>query len=366
MDVEVQSGHDGAVATGDAMDEPRVLAAMPPPSTDSPPRDVLPALPLGTPVFHSLPGRALVLPALAPAVGDGIVVPRLGESAGVLLIRGGEIVECFCIDGGETITGDAALQRMTRWGDASVSATQLSVAEASLISQLFHGEPVYEDLRLGWVDWSGILADLRQRRGGFVVELTTPTGRGVTSIREGSHVVTYTDQHPGLGDPTMLDDLAEHKQGTIRVLRDDSEGTAPSWAESAEMAGPVVALDTPLPAQPPVETDSSSFTELFGTREEHTTSTAVEEPPVEDATLAPPPAAEDFTELLPDLKLLVRSRLQMSSPRVEILLEDAVASGRPLEWVADQVRVMAIRGVQEATLERLADDMIALAGQRAR
>src|SRR5439155_1343857 len=114
----------------------------------------LPALPLGTPVFHSLPGRALVLPALAPAVGDGIVVPRLGESAGVLLIRGGEIVECFCIDGGETITGDAALQRMTRWGDASVSATQLSVAEASLISQLFHGEPVYEDLRLGWVDWS--------------------------------------------------------------------------------------------------------------------------------------------------------------------------------------------------------------------
>ena len=64
--------------------------------------------------------------------------------------------------------------------------------------------------------------------------------------------------------------------------------------------------------------------------------------------------------------MLVRSRLQMSSPRVEILLEDAVASGRPLEWVADQVRVMAIRGVQEATLERLADDMIALAGQRAR
>ena len=51
-------------------------------SISATPPDVLPLLPLGAPVFHSLPGRALVLEELAPAVGDGIVVLRLGEGSG--------------------------------------------------------------------------------------------------------------------------------------------------------------------------------------------------------------------------------------------------------------------------------------------
>jgi len=351
------------------MEEPRVVAAMPPPATAVPPHDVLPALPLGTPVFHSLPGRALVLAELAPAVGDGIVVPRLGESAGVLVIRDGRIVECICIDAGETLTGDAALQRMSRWGDASVSASQLSLAEASVITHLFHGEYLYDDLRLSWVDWPGFVADLRGRPGAFVVELNTPSGRGVTSIREGTHVVSYTDRQPGLGDPSALDELAAGHQGTIRVLREAAPDAGLATEEAAEAPGPMVALDTPLPAPAVDEDESSTFTEIFGVRAGE--APAIAEPPAEpepepDVALAPPPAAADFTELLPDLKLLVRSRLQMSSPRVEILLEDAVASGRPLDWVAGQVRGMAIRGVQQVTLERLADDMLALAGQRAR
>ena len=55
-------------------------------SISATPPDVLPLLPLGAPVFHSLPGRALVLEELAPAVGDGIVVLRLGESSGGVVL----------------------------------------------------------------------------------------------------------------------------------------------------------------------------------------------------------------------------------------------------------------------------------------
>jgi hypothetical protein len=325
-------------------------------------RDVLPLLPLGTPLFQSLPSRAIVIDALAPAVGDGIVTSRRPTAAGVAVIRGGAIAECYCIDDGQTVAGDEALQRISAWDDALVSASRLSVAEVNLVPQLFRGVPLYDDLHLGWVDWAGFLADLRRRPGAFVVELNTPAGRGVTSIQAGAHVASYTDRQPGLGDPTMLDELAQSGQGSIRVRHVQASDALPVAEPAAALIPADVQPAALSPAPDPVPEDVARFSESFGLR--HPAGPAAQ--PAAAPTPESAPAPSDFGALLPDLKLLVRSRLQMASPRVEILLEDAALAGSPLECVALQVRGTTLRGVQQSTMERLADDLLTLAGQQAR
>ena len=71
----------------------------------------------------------------------------------------------------------------------------------------------------------------------------------------------------------------------------------------------------------------------------------------------------EASTLLPDLKLLVRKRLQRSSGSVEEVIERAAAEGQSLEWLADEVRAMRVRGFMPETFERLADDMLSLAGR---
>ena len=325
-----------------------------------PPRDVLPLLPQGSPLFHSLPGRAVVVEALAPAVKAGIIVSRRGESAGVALVRGGVITECLSIDGATRASGTEALQRMSQWSDSLVSAAQLSVAEVNVVHAFIRGDPLHDDLQLRWVEWGRLLTDLRRSPGAFVVELSTPMGRGVTSIREGTHVATYSDQHVGPGDPTMLDELARGGQGSIRVFRGGLLNTPVPLTSAASLQLPQVPdVQTPLVPEP-IPEDVAHFSEYFGMRHQPVTH-------ADDSTAGipePGSAPAEFEDVLLEVKKLVRSSLQMASPRIEILLEDAVAAGCPLACVALQIRSMTIRGVPRRALERLADDILALMAER--
>jgi hypothetical protein len=69
----------------------------------------LPLLPLGTVVFETLPFGALVLDALAPAIGNGMITLRNGAHEGVLVIRDGVIGEAVWVTDGLRITGADAL-----------------------------------------------------------------------------------------------------------------------------------------------------------------------------------------------------------------------------------------------------------------
>ncbi len=60
------------------------------------------------------------------------------------------------------------------------------------------------------------------------------------------------------------------------------------------------------------------------------------------------------------LKELARLRLQRSSPRVEAMIDDAVAQRLPLGILVDEVRGLVIRGVMAVTLDQLADEMAAM------
>jgi hypothetical protein len=327
----------------------------------------LPLMPSGAALFDALPAGAVVLDALAPAVGKGVITIRHGASAGLLVIRDGNVVEIIWIANGDRIYGEDAMLMIRGSIAATVSATLLTDEALDLLGPLMRGDSYYADLRLEWVDWGRLLDDLRERGKTFVIELETPSGRGVTIIRGGRQVATYTDSHPALGGPDLLDTLAAGGSGTIRVLIDggarrptfavDAVPT-PSPALTAPRTEPVdhaTADRTPVEPEDRQETVAAVFGPLFQTQ-----------PLAPLITFgAPYPATRggDVAALLPQLRSLVRERLQRSSASVEDVVDAAATDGQTVAWLADRVRVMTVRGFMYSTLEHLADEMLALAVQ---
>jgi hypothetical protein len=204
-----------------------------------------PLLPAGSPLFQSLPVGALVLDALAPAIGDGMITLSENGSEGVLVVRNGVVAERFWVANGVRSHGDEALALIGAADAAMVSARRLDDDAMGLLGALLHGSACYSDLRLEWVAWPQFLGELSTRGETLVVELTTPSGRGVTCIRGGRQVATFTDSHPALGDASLLDDLAAGGVGTVRVLAEDG-----AMAMVAHSGTPVVALADRYAAQP--------------------------------------------------------------------------------------------------------------------
>ena len=325
----------------------------------------LPLLPSGTTLFDGLPAGAVVLDALAPAVGDGVITVRDDTRTGILVIRAGGIADALTIEGGVRAAGASALTSIAAWRSAKVSACQLSDDAMALLGPLLRGEPRYTDLRLEWTVWAELLRDLRSRGGTFVVELCTPAGHGVTLIRDGQQVATYTDSHPSLGGAELIDALAAGGTGEVRVLVEPSmvlSETSPAAATDAPRAAEselsrAVPSDAPraVPSDAPraVEQPSPAWIGSGSDTPSASTIHVLDRP--HDHVLT------EASTLLPDLKLLVRKRLQRSSGAVEEVIEQAAAEGQTLEWLADEVRAMRVRGFMPATFERLADDMLSLA-----
>jgi len=285
----------------------------------------LPLLPAGSFLFEHLPARAIVLDALAPAVANGVItLTDDGDRTGVLVIRDGGITDAVSIDDGSRCSGDGAFARISDWTSASMSAWRWNDPEMSLVDPLIHGANCYEDLRLQWTAWAQLLEDLRARDGTFVVELFTPIGRGVTIIRGGKQVATYTDAHPSLGEPDLIDALAAGGTGSVRVLitSDPTRNGHGISRSQAEAPSRTASAQLPAPERPSAPTAVRA--------------------------------------LLPKLQALVHDRLQRSSGPLDDLVDAAADDDRSVVWLAQRVRAMTVRGFVASTFERLADDMLAL------
>ncbi len=160
-------------------------------------------------------------------------------SEGVLVVRNGVVAERVWMTNGVRSHGDEALALIRGANAAMVSARRLDDDAMGLLRPLLHGIPCYTDLRLEWVAWPQFLGDLCTRGQTFLVELQTPDGRGVSYIRDGRQVATFTESHPALGDASLLDDLAAGAVGTIRVLVDDGAPDDLAYA-LAPVVGPTV------------------------------------------------------------------------------------------------------------------------------
>ncbi len=344
----------------------------------------LPLLPAGTPLFESLPFGAVVVDALAPAVGNGVITLRNGADQGVLVIRSGSITETVWVAGGVRTTGEHALA-LIHGNAATVSARKLSDDAMVVVEPLIRAEPRYADLRLEWVVWPRLLNDLRERDQTFVVEVTTPNGRGVTIIQSGRQIATFGESGATLGDTDLLNDLATGAVGTVRVLIDRGvtaarQTAASSFSASGETPhsnGAVVleaehaSPDEELHARRSVALDPARLT-ARGADDPNATLSAMFGPhpdAVEWHPVALEHRAQEATTsvelVLPQLLSLVQNRLQRSSGSVEQVVDDAASDHQSVIWLADRVRVMTVRGFLRTTLEQLADDMLAVAAREA-
>ena len=371
------------------------IGAFPAPSPPAEESGGVPLLPGGTSVFDDLPAKAIVIAPLAPAIGDGLVVVRHNANGGtgVFLVRGGEVVETHLMDADGRESGEAAARRIKAWKDATVSASRMGPALVAVVPPLIHGSPAFADLRLDWIKWRELLADVRAQAGTYVIEVITPSGRGVTCIRDGEYIATYTQAHPDPGDSSLLDELATTGTGIVRVLRDpdsaelqpveptEDAGARPTTEAASDESTPD-AVDTPAyeaagdqprandftapeaSAQP--QDDSNGHTELYGTPQEYLTTPHeyVAAPPLVDLDARAPDGSVMVSDVLPELKGLVRNRLHKSSMRLEILLEEAATWDRSVDSVVDDVRHASIRGVQQSTLDDIADQMRTVSGRR--
>jgi hypothetical protein len=355
--------------------------------------DLIPILPRGTALFDGIPAPAIVIEALEPVIGDGALVSRRSGSVGVILIKEASIFEVYAFEGGKRLEGQTALQVISTWTDATMSAYQLDRIVVAVAPSLYRGTPCYENLRLEWTDWKGLLADLCSRDGLFVVELDTPMGRGVTLILDGRQVATYTEAHPELGPESLLDPLAATKRGTIWVRREPPTAPAVMKPGSAPEASPAPKAPEPDPPAeakekpaavpitlaPPISVGIDWSSTPLWRAEAGAEPTRTAAPLA--ATNARPVAAQaepfnpfalfedgdddvhatpSLATMAGSLKELARLRLQRSSSRVETMIDDAVAQRLPLGILVDEVRGLVIRGVMAVTLDQLADEMAAM------
>lgn len=361
--------------------------------------DRIPLLPRGNVVFEGIPLRAIVVDAMTAVIGDGTLVVRDGDRGAVVLVRGGSVWEVHVVDGGELRTGSGLLTSIQGWSDASVSAERLDSPLVDLCATLLRGDTLYDDLRLIWVNWPSLLADLGRRGGTYVVEITTPAGRGVTCVTAGRQALSYTDIHPSLGDPALLEAMASNGEGSVRVRRVGEDGLAVSSSvidHAASTPRPShVAPDQPRAADPaagegdlgsgeqaratatdplpgmswvaPWETSWRAEEVLAGTEQRPSTwreftATAVQPDPAATVREARPISV---AEVLSDLRAIARRRLQLSAPRVEAVLDEGALEGRPIESVLEELRAMSIRGVMPATVEEMVDEMAGAVAARA-
>ena len=322
----------------------------------------LPLLPEGSVVFEALPIGAVILDALAPVVGDGLITLREGESSGVIVIRGGAFADSIWCAEGARHRGDDALALIRESTTAMVSACRMDDEVMSLLGPIIRSEPCYSDLRLEWVAWPQLLTDLRARGGTFVVELQTAADHGVTVVQHGQQIATYAESHPALGEPDLLDVLAAENVGIVRVLEDHGSGRR--WEHAAREAVVVTSTDDP----PPDLVDHALGRLSTQSDDPNATLSALFGPPralpgrhplltMQSRNQHPPTQVE---RVLPELLLLVRARLQRSSASVEEIVNDAAQEHMTVDWLAERVRATTVRGFMRSTFEHLADEMLAL------
>jgi hypothetical protein len=382
--------------------------------------DPIPLLPRGEVLFEGIPQKAVVMDALAPTISHGCLVVRDRDRGAVVLVRDGTLVEVHAFSGATARTGEGVLAEVQGWAEAVVTAHRLDPLLVDVCEALLRGEIIYSDLRLDWVEWPNLLADFSRRGGAYAVEIFTSSGRGVTCVAIGQQALSYTDIHPSLGDPALLEAMASNRDGSIRVRRLNAASFAAtamaSGVQPSGAATPARAAATTSPASEPLATGdrgngagrseprSSAPAARETAARENETSRAREtevaaspsvagsagpgnrstvDDPLPDLTWVAPwqtpwrdepePSGSAATpassrpastaarpsvgDMLGDLRSIAQRRLQLSASRVETVLDEAAREQRPLDSVLEEIRSMSIRGVMPSTVDAMVAEM---------
>jgi hypothetical protein len=366
-------------------------------------------------LFESIPLKAVVMEALAPALSHGCLVVRDRDRGAVVLVRDGALVEVHAFSGATARTGEGVLTEVQGWAEAIVTAHRLDPLLVDVCEALLRGEIIYSDLRLDWVEWPNLLADFSRRGGAYAVEIFTPGGRGVTCVAVGQQALSYTDIHPSLGDPVLLETMAANRDGSIRVRRLNAASFAATAMATGILPAGVGAGGGRLSAASSASSqalsaggaDNGSRGEPRSTApaarelaaQEKERSREAEHEPSSSGAAAPSdrsaddalpdltwvapwqtpwrdepgqavPSAASLTgrqtsttarpsvgDMLSDLRAIAQRRLQLSATRVETVLDEAAREQRPLDSVLEEIRSMSIRGVMPSTVDAMVAEM---------
>jgi 4'-phosphopantetheinyl transferase len=384
-----------------------------PQASRTPLPDPIPLLPRGEVLFEGLPLAAVIMEALAPTLGHGSMVVRDRDRGAVALVRDGALVEVHAFSGASSRSGEGVVAEVQGWPEATVSAHRLRPLLVDVCEALLRGEIMYTDLRLEWVEWPALLADFKRRGGAYAVEIFTPAGRGVTCVAVGQQALSYTDIHPSLEDPALLEAMASNRDGSIRVRRLNAAAfAATARAAGAPASGVEAAAAAATPGGPmpstslggggngngnaPADTHVADPTQREGAGSAQAAAPAPGEPgaplvaddilpdlawvapwqtPWRDETVADTAsgagaspseaAALSVGDMLSDLRSIAQRRLQLSASRVETVLDQAAREQRTLDSVLEEIRGMSIRGVMPSTVDAMVAEMkIAAADHR--
>jgi hypothetical protein len=365
--------------------------------------DPIPLLPRGEVLFEGLPLAAVIMDALAPTLGHGSMVVRDRDRGAVALVRDGALVEVHAFSGTSSRSGEGVLTEVQGWPEATLSAHRLGPLLVDVSEALLRGEIMYTDLRLEWVEWPALLADFKRRGGAFAVEIFTPAGRGVTCVAVGQQALSYTDIHPSLEDPALLEAMASNRDGSIRVRRLNAAAFA---ATATAASAPASAVEKTAAATTAAGPMPSSSLGSDGNGSAHAEARAADATPREDgapaqaagpapgepgAPLVPDDVLPDLTwvapwqtpwrdqpatdataepgaspsetaalsvgDMLSDLRSIAQRRLQLSASRVETVLDEAARQQRTLDSVLEEIRGMSIRGVMPSTVDAMVAEM---------
>jgi len=322
--------------------------------------DLLHHLPGIEVMFDQLPAAAVVLEALVPAVGDGLIVFDGADKHLAVLCRAGAMAGRFPVPAG------ASVDHLPQDPATTVTAWRLSPAALGVVPTLLGGARRLADVSMRWIEMTQLLDDLRSSGTESVVVISTEHASGLTHIAGGQHLLTVCSQVHGPCDASSLVELAGGGEGTINLLetrRDspqlgssqldvvshtDANGVVDMLGRSETQAHdeamlPATARLTdatfhPFPAQ-------ETMAAIFGDAVEPQRPTAHRE------------AAPKITHLLPQLRLIARSQLGLSATRVEDLLEEAAATVDGAHTALTAIASLPIRGVSASTMERLAEKL---------
>jgi len=333
---------------------------------------LIPFLPPGSNLFTQLDARAVVLNALPEAIGSGIILAENSTCTGLVAVREGQISRTLCIEHSLVIPDIDVFARIASWNNAVVSASHLATDDLELVEQQLAADVCYADLRMEWTDSTLLLSDLRSRPGRYLVVLHAQSGSCAIAIAGAADGRTYARPSSTGVAALGLEELLKERAGVITVYRMSGDSDASRLRRGARSGDDASLPSDPQPAfprdgrygdqQPAARRQSgSALAQIFGVPN---SATPTEMVPHHADSSAPNPS--DISLLLPDLKLLVRSRLRLSSGRIEALLDEAVTAGRPVESAASAIRNLSVRGVMQSTLDQLADDIVAMSLSRAR
>lgn len=346
---------------------------------DSPVLDKLPLLPEGEIFVKEIPLSNINLSVIASSLKQGMVRIHNTKETGFLCIEEGKIFFAFHVEKDIVNTGRLALNLTVNMKDALVTVYNLPKDLIAFIPELVVTPIIYDNLKLGWLDWPSFYWELLRRNGKTIIEIQGINDAGVIFLRDGKALAVYTKSHPKLGPLQILKDLLLEKRASIRVRQIDGMEDENIFAdiETVKPAEDIKEHQTPELETPDPEDLGKIWRNVAEQNKENFKKEDVKK--TEDNTKKPNETSYNSSSMDNDdenntttqemffkdyrsaVETIADSLLGLSSKRLQNLFDEAENYNWTLEKLASTIEDLNLRGIAPGILINLSESIRELA-----